>query len=296
MKRINIVFASDYFDGLFFYSYEHFRFLEDNGFDVKFHIFLRPVHTKNDFLNMLLGKYSDVSLDNIHFYDNNSSINTFHGINFMLGESHLYHTYNRCQNASNSMHLKINLKMLMHLPIVIIHNENRPEIYPVAIKYFDPDQVFYLNDYDIYPNGYGQQYMKRINFDIYLPQKDEIEFTHLFNGSNDQYYESALKVIDEYPDSRVLVSHIHDDKYRDKQILIPVEKLMNKFEKFVYTKDFFDPAPRIIQECFHYGKEVIYRRNLDIADGGSVYYQRGLDGMDFNLSHHPEILEILKNV
>jgi len=186
--------------------------------------------------------------------------------------------------------------MLMKLPIVIIHNENFPEIYPTALEYFKPEEVFYLNDYDIYPNGYGKQYTKHINFDIYHPQKNEIEFTHLFNGSNEQYYNSALEVIDEFPDSRILVSKMRNDKYWDNQILIPVEKLFNKFNKYVYTKDFFDPAPRIIQECFHYDKEVIYKRKIDIVDGGSVYYQRGLDGMNFNLSDHPEILEIMDSI
>jgi hypothetical protein len=46
------------------------------------------------------------------------------------------------------------------------------------------------------------------------------------------------------------------------------------FETYVYTKDTFDPAPRIFQECKYFGKEVIYLRDPAIVDGGSVYWKR----------------------
>ena len=52
---------------------------------------------------------------------------------------------------------------------------------------------------------------------------------------------------------------------------------MSLFETYVYTKETFDPAPRIFQECKYYGKDVIYRRDKTIQDGGSVYWKRDIN-------------------
>jgi hypothetical protein len=51
---------------------------------------------------------------------------------------------------------------------------------------------------------------------------------------------------------------------------------MSLFETYVYTKETFDPAPRIFQECKYYGKDVVYLRDKNIQDGGSVYWKRDI--------------------
>ena len=48
------------------------------------------------------------------------------------------------------------------------------------------------------------------------------------------------------------------------------------FDTYVYTKETFDPAPRIIQECKYYGKNMVYERDETIVDGGSVYWHRDI--------------------
>jgi hypothetical protein len=60
----------------------------------------------------------------------------------------------------------------------------------------------------------------------------------------------------------------------NNNVFVPVDNIMSMFETYVYTKDTFDPAPRIFQECKHFGKEVIYMRDKSIHDGGSVYWTR----------------------
>ena len=55
---------------------------------------------------------------------------------------------------------------------------------------------------------------------------------------------------------------------------------MGLFETYVYTKETFDPAPRIIQECKYFDKTVIYLRDKNIVDGGSVYWKREIKNPD----------------
>ena len=66
----------------------------------------------------------------------------------------------------------------------------------------------------------------------------------------------------------------------NNNIFVPVENLMGLFETYVYTKETFDPAPRIIQECKYFDKKVIYLRDKNIVDGGSVYWKREIKNPD----------------
>ena len=70
------------------------------------------------------------------------------------------------------------------------------------------------------------------------------------------------------------IDKITDVNVKNNNVFVPVENLMGMFETYVYTKDTFDPAPRIFQECKYFGKEVIYQRDKSIHDGGSVYWNR----------------------
>ena len=59
-------------------------------------------------------------------------------------------------------------------------------------------------------------------------------------------------------------------------MFVPVDNVLGMFETYVYTKETFDPAPRIIQECKYYDKEMVYFRDKNIVDGGSVYWNRNI--------------------
>ena len=65
-------------------------------------------------------------------------------------------------------------------------------------------------------------------------------------------------------------------------IFAPVENILGKFETYVYTKETFDPAPRIFQECKYYKKDVIYLRDKNMKDGGNVYWKRDNNIPDIN--------------
>ena len=82
------------------------------------------------------------------------------------------------------------------------------------------------------------------------------------------------KVIKDYPDHGILTYEADYVNMANNNVFVPVDNIMSMFETYVYTKDTFDPAPRIFQECKYFGKEVIYQRDKSIHDGGSVYWNR----------------------
>ena len=82
------------------------------------------------------------------------------------------------------------------------------------------------------------------------------------------------KIIDQYPDHGILTYDADYINPKNNNIFVPVKNLMSLFETYVYTKDTFDPAPRIFQECKYYNKEVIYARDKNMNDGGNVYWDR----------------------
>ena len=90
--------------------------------------------------------------------------------------------------------------------------------------------------------------------------EEDIQFDHLFLGTNREYYKTVQKVIDKYPDHGILT---YPQKYLDLEnnnLRCPVDNLLGKFKTYVYTKNTFDPAPRLFQEARWLGKEIIYLR------------------------------------
>ena len=166
------------------------------------------------------------------------------------------------------------LHRLLSGKLISVYSENHPKDYDIALDYFKPKVIMDLCDYDVYPNGVGEHYEKMINFSCYKYHHDTIQFDYLFLGTNEIYYEEVMKHIDKYPSHGILT---YDDKYINKKynnIFVPVRNLLGCFKSYVYTKTYFDPAPRLIQECKRLGKEVIYLRDKNIKDGGPVYMNR----------------------
>lgn len=160
--------------------------------------------------------------------------------------------------------------------VIAVYSENHPKKYPEAVEFYNPCQIIDLCDYDVYPDGIGDHFEKRINFKIYKPTISDLQFKYLFLGTNSKYYETVQGMIDDFPDHGIIV---YDEKYiepKNNNIFAPVSNLLGKFNTFVYTKNTFDPAPRIIQECKYLNKKIIYARDKSIQDGGSVYYNRPL--------------------
>ena len=64
--------------------------------------------------------------------------------------------------------------------LISVYSENHIKEYPIALRYFNPKEVYDLCDWDVYPNGVGTQYEKMINFDVYKPVKNDVQFEYLF--------------------------------------------------------------------------------------------------------------------
>ena len=174
------------------------------------------------------------------------------------------------------------LKHVFGGKVISVYSENHPEGYPKALEFYKSRNIIDLCDTEVYPNGIGKHFQKTINFSIYKPYVEDIKFKYLFLGTNDKYYATVEQVLDNFPDHGVLT---YDEKYvniKNNNVFVPVENLMGMFETYVYTKETFDPAPRIFQECKYYKKDVIYLRDKDMKDGGSVYWKRDNNVPDIN--------------
>jgi hypothetical protein len=172
------------------------------------------------------------------------------------------------------------IRRLFSKKVIAVYSENHPADYPKAVEFFSPDQIVDICDTEVYPNGVGEHFEKTINFEIYKPHTNNIQFKYLFLGTNKKYYQTIQQVIGNYSDHGILAYNEDYINIKNNNVFAPVENLMGMFETYVYTKDTFDPAPRIFQECKYFGKEVIYLRNSAIIDGGSVYWKRDIKQPD----------------
>jgi len=267
---INIVVTSKPVDGLLYYSYEYCDMLNNAGYPARVVIICHRKYKQRDYINSITSKY--IHCNRVWFPD--TYVSSDDDVTLIMGRSMMtlswqsFNDYNLVQQLS--------LQRLFGGKVISVYSENHVEGYPKAVDFYKPKQIVDLCDTDVYPNGVGAHFEKTINFSIYKTHTDNIQFKHLFLGTNPEYYASVERVIDDYPDHGILT---YDEKYvniENNNIFVPVENLMSLFETYVYTKETFDPAPRIFQECKYYGKTVIYRRDKTLQDGGSVYWRRDI--------------------
>jgi hypothetical protein len=166
--------------------------------------------------------------------------------------------------------------------IISVYSENHPTKYPLALEFYNPKIVIDLCDTEVYPNGTGEHFEKRINFSIYKPYVDNKHFEYLFLGTNEKYYATVESVVDQFSNHGILTYDAAYVNIKHNNIFVPVNNLMGMFGTYVYTKETFDPAPRIIQECKYYSKDIIYLRDRSILDGGSVYWKRNIEEPNFS--------------
>ena len=264
---INIVCTSKSGDGLLHYSYEHCSYLNSIGLKSRLVIITHKGFNKEDYINSIKECY--IKYENVIFDEYTPMLND---ITLIMGRSMLTLAYLNKDHYSTDQLLS--LRLLFKNNLISVYSENHTKEYPIALKYFNPKKVFDLCDYDVYPNGVGKHFEKMINFEIYKPIKQDIQFDYLFLGTNKIYYKEIEKVIKNYKSHGIIT---YDENYINKNynnIFVPVKNLLGIFNTYVYTKSYFDPAPRIIQECKWLGKKVIYLRDKNIQDGGPVYFNR----------------------
>jgi len=264
---MNIVCTGKPGDGLLRYSYEHCCYLNRIGYECKLIIIPNPDHTKEDYIKAIKDQY--IKYENVVF-DTFTPKSTETPL--VLGRSMITLPYLDKHKYTKDQLLTLHL--LFSNKVIALYSENHPKDYPLALEYFKTKKVYDLCDYDVYPNGVGIQYEKMINFDVYKPIKNDIQYQYLFLGTNEIYYKEIEKYIECYPDHGIVTYNKKWINPKLNNLFAPIDNILGKFETYVYTKPNFDPAPRLFVEFKWIGKDVIYLRDKNIKDGGMVYWNR----------------------
>ena len=261
---INIVYTSKPCDGLLYYSYEYCCYLNSIGVHTDLIIVTHPRFNKEDYFNAITNKYG--TFHNVIFNDFESQFTTL-----VLGRSMI--TLPFIDRESYTIDQLLTLHILFKNKIIAVYSENHTVEYLNALSYFCPEEVIDLCDYDIYPLGKGAHFEKKIWFDIFKPIERNLSFKYLLNGTNKDYYKAARSVISKYKNHGIMIYDIGNIDTRYNNIIVPIDNLMGMFESYVYTKKIIDPAPRLIQECKYFKKEIIFE-NTNI--GAEVYMKRDI--------------------
>jgi len=286
MKNVNIICTTKPGDGLLHYSYEHCCFLNDLGIKAKLIIIRDHRFSEQSYINALnecYVKYENVIFD---FYTPTSN-----DITLIMGRSQLTLAYLNKHTYNNDQLLTLHL--LFSGKSISVYSENHVKEYPIALQYFKPKKVYDLCDHDVYVNGIGEQFEKIINFSIYKPVKEDIQFKYLFLGTNEIYYREVEKHIHNYPDHGIIT---YNDKFINPKLnnlMVPITNVLGKFESYVYTKPNFDPAPRLFMEFRWLKKQVIYLRDKYKQDGGKVYWNRPVTCLSQSKDKLKNLLKLL---
>lgn len=283
MGCLNIVCTSKPCDGLLYYSYEYCCALNEAGIETNLIIITRGNFKEEDYINSLKEKYIYVKYIHINDYIPNAG-----DVTLILGRNMLSIPYENINEYNENQ--RFTLHLLFDI-IISVYSEQNVNGYAEALKYFNVKSTYDLCDHEVYLKGVGEQFEKIINFEIYQDPVENILVDNLFLGTNKDYYITAQKLIDNYDNYGIVA---YDDFYVDKSLnnlWAPVKNLLGTFNTYVYCKEQFDPAPRIIQECRYYNINMIYERDKTLHDGGYVYWNR-----DFQKQNLNPILKAYDNV
>jgi len=263
--KLNLVCTSKPCDGLFYYSYEYTQYLNLCGIKTDMIVITHPRFSSKDYINSINQKY--ISFKNVIFNDFNDT-----GCTLIMGRSML--TLPFIDRKSYSQDQLLILHLLFKNKIISIYSENHKIEYYDALKYFQANNVIDLCDHDVYLNGVGKHFEKKIFFDIHKPVVENHQFEYLFIGTNRTYYNAAKNLVYKYKSHGIIIydSYKHDSNLNN--IAAPVKNLLGTFKKYVYTKTIIDPAPRLIQECKYHDKQIIYEAS---NKGAEVYKNRCIE-------------------
>ena len=265
---INLVCTSKPCDGLFYYSYEYTQYLNSCGIETQMVVITHPRFTSHDYINSINKKY--ISFKNVIFDDFDDSACTL-----IMGRSMLTLPY--IDRKSYSQDQLMILHLLFRNKMISVYSENHKIEYYDALKYFQANTVIDLCDHDVYKNGIGKHFEKKIFFDIHKPVIENHQFEHLFIGTNKTYYNAAKSLVYKYKSHGIVIYDAYEHDSSLNNVIAPVENLLGTFKKYVYTKDTIDPAPRLIQECKYHDKEIIYEA---YNRGAEAYKNRPIEKPD----------------
>ena len=286
---INIVCTGKPGDGLLRYSYEHCCALNSLGIKSQCIIIPNPDFTNEDYIKSITDQYK--TYQNVIFDDYTPSKNE---ITLVLGRSMITLPYLDKHKYTKDQLLTLHL--LFSNNVISLYSENHVEQYPKALEYFKPKKIYDLCDFDVYPNGVGTQYEKIINFDEYKPITNDIQYKHLFLGTNETYYKEIEKHIHKYPDHGIVTYNKKWINPKLNNLFAPIENILGKFETYVYTKPNIDPAPRLFVEFRWLGKNVDYVRDKNIKDGGMVYWNRPQPTKEIYFNNINILVELIKTL
>ena len=259
-SNLNILCTSKPCDGLFYYSYEYTQYLNLCGINTTMVVITHPRFTSEDYINSINKKY--ISLKNVVFNDFDDATCTL-----IMGRSMI--TLPFIDRKSYTQDQLMILHLLLKDKVISVYSENHKIRYYQALKYFKPQEVVDLCDHDVYPKGIGKHFEKKIYFDIHKPVIKDYQFEYLFIGTNQDYYNSAKNLVNKYKSHGIIIYDKYEYDSSLNNVIVPVENLLGTFKKYVYTKNIVDPAPRLIQECRYYNKEIIY----EASNRGSEAYK-----------------------
>ena len=262
---LNLVCTSKPCDGLFYYSYEYTQYLNLCGIKTLMIVITHPRFTSEDYINSINQKY--ISFENVIFDDFEDSM-----CSLIMGRSML--TLPFIDRKSYTQDQLMILHLLFKNKIISVYSENHKIRYYQALKYFKPEEVVDLCDYDIYPKGIGEHFEKKIFFDIHKPIIKDYQFEHLLIGTNKSYYDAAKKLVNKYKSHGIIIYDNYEHDSNLNNVVAPVENLLGIFKKYIYTKNTVDPAPRLIQECKYHNKEIIFEAS---NRGAEIYKNRPIE-------------------
>lgn len=262
---LNIICTSKPCDGLFYYSYEYTQYLNLCGIKTQMIVITHPHFTSEDYINSINQKY--ISFENVIFDDFDDST-----CSLIMGRSML--TLPFIDRKSYTQDQLMILHLLFKNKIISVYSENHKIRYYQALKYFKPEEVVDLCDYDIYPKGIGEHFEKKIFFDIHKPIIEDYQFEHLLIGTNKSYYDAAKKLAYKYKSHGIIIYDNYEHDSNLNNVVAPVENLLGIFKKYIYTKNTVDPAPRLIQECKYHNKEIIFEAS---NRGAEIYKNRPIE-------------------
>ena len=286
---INILCTSKPGDGLFYYSYEHCHYLNSVGIKSQVVVIPHPKFKKEDYIDSVKEKY--IVCENLIFDQYTPSKND---ICLIMGRSMLTLPYLSRKDYTKDQLLTIRLLVANYL--ISVYSENHPIDYDIAVEYFNVKNIVNLCDDYVYPGGPGRWFEKMINFSIYKPIVDDVKYQHLFLGTNKVYYEEVEKHIDNFPNSVILAYKEDYINPRHNHLFVPVTNLLGLINSYVYTKPYFDPAPRLMHECKWLNKNIIYVRDGSIEDGGLIYYTRSAPTLKMYEDNMQNLIQVIKEI
>ena len=294
---INILCTSKPGDGLFHYSYEHCHYLNSVGIKSQVVVITHPKFKKEDYINSVKEKY--IVCENITF-NHKCTVRIFgpskNDITLIMGRSMLTLPYLSRNDYTKDQLLTI--RLLVANQLIAVYSENHPIDYYKAVEYFDVKNIVDLADNDVYPDAPAKSiwFEKMINFSIYKTPVEDVKYDHLFLGTNKVYYEEVEKHIDKFENSVILAYRDGYINPRHNHLFVPVTNLLGLFKSYVYTKSYFDPAPRLIPECKWLNKEIKYVRDSSIEDGGLIYYSRSVPTLNMYKENAQYLIDVIKEI